>query len=193
MHSTATASIATRSVHRSNSEIITALWVSWCSGINGQPLQLKLFPPVPSGGAAEIRDILENHNLHSTNELEESDQLASFGEDILHGSSLQLLCKDGSELPDAACVTPMVYKKHPESHEVSFKLFPSVPSGGAAEFRDILEKPNFHRVCEPEETNLLSSFGEDVLLHGSLLQLLCEDGSELLDALCVQLCTSRIT
>jgi hypothetical protein len=28
---------------------------------------------VPSGGAAEVRDILEKHNLHSTSELEESD------------------------------------------------------------------------------------------------------------------------
>jgi hypothetical protein len=153
-------------------------------GINGQPLQLKLFPPVPPGGAAKVRDILEKHNLHITSGLEESDQLASFGEDILHGSCLQLLSKDGSELPDAACVTRIVYKKHPESHEVSFKLFPSVPSGGTAEFRDILEKPKFHGVCEPEETNLLSSFGEDVL-HRNPLQFLCEDGSELLDALCV--------
>jgi hypothetical protein len=120
-------------------------------GINGQPLQLKLFPPVPSGGAAEVRGILEKKNLQRACELEESDQLASFGEDVLHGSPLQLPCKDGSGLPDAACVTPIVYKKHPELHEVSFKLFPSVPYGGAAKFRDILEKPNFHGVCEPEE------------------------------------------
>jgi hypothetical protein len=154
-------------------------------GINGQPLQLKLFPPVPSGGAAEVRDILEKHNLHSTSELEESNNWLVLGEDVLHGSPWQLLCKGGGELPDADCVTPIMYKKHPESHEVSFKLFPSVPYGGAAEFRDILEKPNFHGVCEPEETTLLSSFGEDVLLHGSPFQVLCEDGSELPDTLCV--------
>ncbi|CAK9219170.1 unnamed protein product [Sphagnum troendelagicum] len=69
--------------------------------INGQPLQLKLYPSVPSGGWKEVRDILEKHNLHRVCELEESNQLASFGEDVLHGSPLQLPCKDGSELPDA--------------------------------------------------------------------------------------------
>ncbi|CAM6003224.1 unnamed protein product [Sphagnum balticum] len=108
--------------------------------INGKPLKLKLYPSMPSGGAAEVRDIFEKHNLHRVHELEESNQLPSFGEDVLHGSPLQLPCKDGSELPDAACVTPIVYKEHPESHEVS------------AEFRDISEKHNFHGVCEPEES-----------------------------------------
>jgi hypothetical protein len=88
--------------------------------INGQPSQQKLFPSVPSVGAAEVRDILEKHNLHRVCQLEESDQLASFGEDVLCGCPLQLLCKDGSELPDALCVTPIVYKEHPKSHEVSF-------------------------------------------------------------------------
>jgi len=88
--------------------------------INGQPSQQKLFPSVPSVGAAEVRDILEKHNLHRVCELEESNQLAGFGEDVFHGSPLQLLCKDGSELPEALCVTPIVYKEHPESHEVSF-------------------------------------------------------------------------
>ncbi len=88
--------------------------------INGQPLQQKLFPSVPSLGAAEVRDISEKHNLHRVCELGTSDQLASFGEDVLLGSPLQLLCKDGSELPEALCVTPIVYKEHPESHEVSF-------------------------------------------------------------------------
>ncbi|CAM6044038.1 unnamed protein product, partial [Sphagnum compactum] len=107
--------------------------------INGQLLQLKLLPSVPSGGAAEVRVILEKQNLHRACELEESDQLASSGEDVLHGSPLQLPCKDGSELPDAACVTPIVDKEHPESHEVS------------AASRDISEKHNFHGVCEPEE------------------------------------------
>jgi hypothetical protein len=60
--------------------------------INGQPLQLKLYPSVPSGGWNKVRDILEKYNLHSVCELEESDQLASFGEDVLHGSPLQLPC-----------------------------------------------------------------------------------------------------
>jgi hypothetical protein len=89
--------------------------------INGQPLQQKLLPSVPSVGAAEVRDISENHNLDRVCELEKSNQLASFGEDVLLGSPLQLLCKDGSELPEALCVTPIVYKEHPESHEVSFR------------------------------------------------------------------------
>ncbi len=60
--------------------------------INGQPLQLKLYPSVPSGGWNKVRDILEKYNLHSVCELEESDQLASFGEDVLHGSPSQLPC-----------------------------------------------------------------------------------------------------
>ncbi|KAH8972430.1 hypothetical protein BDL97_02G195600 [Sphagnum fallax] len=88
--------------------------------INGQPSQQKLFPSVPSVGAAEVRDISEKHNLHRVCEIGKCDQLASFGEDVLLGSPLQLLCKDGSELPEALCVTPIVYKEHPESHEVSF-------------------------------------------------------------------------
>jgi len=141
--------------------------------INGQPLQLKLLPSVPSGGAAEVRDILEKQNLHRVCELEESDQLATSGEDVLHGSPLQLPCKDGSELPDAACVTPIVEKEHPESHEVS------------AEFMDISEKNNFHGAREPEESDQPAGFGEDVIPHGSPLQLLCKDGSELPEALCV--------
>jgi hypothetical protein len=117
--------------------------------INGKPLKLKLYPSVPSGGAAEVRDILEKDNLHRACEVQESNQPASFGEDFLHGSPSQLPCKDGSELPSAGkhnfhedvllhcsplqllweyrrmlpdylCVTPIVYKEHPESHEVSF-------------------------------------------------------------------------
>jgi hypothetical protein len=55
-------------------------------------LQLKLYPSVPSGGWNKVRDILEKYNLHSVCELEESDQLASFGEDVLHGSPSQLPC-----------------------------------------------------------------------------------------------------
>jgi hypothetical protein len=50
--------------------------------INGQPLQLKLLPSVPSGGAAEFRNISEKHNFHGVCEPEESDLLASFGEDV---------------------------------------------------------------------------------------------------------------
>jgi hypothetical protein len=84
--------------------------------INGQALQLKLLPSLPSGGAAEFRNISEKHNFHGVCEPEGSDLLASFGEDVLHGSPSQLPCKDGSELPDAASVTPIVYKEHPESH-----------------------------------------------------------------------------
>jgi hypothetical protein len=89
-----------------------------CPGvdINGQLLQLKLLPSLPSGGAAEFRNISEKHNFHGVCEPEGSDLLASFGEDVLHGSPSQLPCKDGSELPDAASVTPIVYKEHPESH-----------------------------------------------------------------------------
>ncbi len=185
--------------------------------INSQPLQLKLLPSVPSGGAAEFRNISEKHNFHRVCEPEESDLLASFGEDVLHGSPLQLPCKDGSELPDAASVTPIVYKEHPESHEVSaefrdisekhnfhwvcepeesvsakkgrncipkftskqllnyhpLKGFvplvtsmanPSAPSGGAAEVSNILDKHHFHGVCEPEESDLLASFGEDKMM-----------------------------
>ncbi len=88
--------------------------------INGQPLQQKLVPSVSSVGAAEVRDISEKHNFHRVCELETSDQLASFGEDIRCGSPLQLLCKDESELPEALCETQMVYREHLESHEVSF-------------------------------------------------------------------------
>jgi transcription elongation factor Elf1 len=35
--------------------------------INGKPLELKLYPSVTPGGAAEVRDILEKHNLQIRN------------------------------------------------------------------------------------------------------------------------------
>jgi len=108
--------------------------------INGQPLQQKLFPSVPSVGAAEVGDILEKHNLHRFCELEESNQLASFGEDGLHGSPLQLLCKDGSELPEALCVTPIVYKEDPESHEVSFLVMDGLSFSPAFVYQEELDK-----------------------------------------------------
>jgi hypothetical protein len=110
------------------------------SDINGQPLQQKLFPSAPSLGAAEVRDILEKHNLHRVCDLEESDQLASFGEDVLHGSPLQLLCKDGSELPEALCVTPIVYKEHPDSHEVSFLVMDGLSFSPAFVSQEELDK-----------------------------------------------------
>ncbi len=128
---------------------------------------------MPSGGAAEFRNISEKHNFHRVCEPEETDLLASFGEDVLNGSPFHFRCNDESELPDPACVTPIVYKEHPESHEVS------------AEFTDISGKHNFHGVCEPEEHDQLASFGEDVPPHGSPLQLLCKDGSKLPDVICV--------
>jgi hypothetical protein len=36
--------------------------------INGKPFQLKLYPSVTSGGAVEVRDILEKNNLHACTE-----------------------------------------------------------------------------------------------------------------------------
>jgi hypothetical protein len=108
--------------------------------INGQPSQQNLFPSVPSVGAAEVRDILEKRNLQRVCELEENDQMASFGEDVLHGSPLQLLWKDGSELPEALCVTPIVYKEHPESHEVSFLVMDGLSFSPAFVYQEELDQ-----------------------------------------------------
>ncbi|CAM6053646.1 unnamed protein product [Sphagnum tenellum] len=67
---------------------------SGCPGvhdISGQPSQLKLLPSAPSGGAAEFRNISERHNFQGVCEPEESDLLASFGEDILHGNRNEMM------------------------------------------------------------------------------------------------------
>jgi len=69
----------------------------------------------------KFKDILEKHNFHKVLVPKENGWLDSFGEnDLLHGSPLQPFYKDGSELLRAICVTPILYKEHPKSHEVSF-------------------------------------------------------------------------
>ncbi|CAM6053648.1 unnamed protein product [Sphagnum tenellum] len=136
--------------------------------INGKPLELKLYPSMPSGGAAEVKDILEKHNLlvrNAFNCIHCNKECASQQQLDYHHS----MCSPG--VPDI------------NGQPSQQKPFPSVPSVGAAEVRDISEKHNLHRVCEPEESDQLASFGD--VLHGSPLQLLCKDGSELPEALCV--------
>ncbi len=109
--------------------------------INDQPVQLKLLPSVPSGGAVEPRYISEKPNLQGVCEPEERDQLADFGEDVIpHGSPLQLLWEDGSKLPDVLCVTPIVYKEHPESHEVSFLVMDGLSFSPVFVYQKELEK-----------------------------------------------------
>jgi hypothetical protein len=118
--------------------------------INGKPFQFKLKPYVTSGGAVEVRDILENNNLHVRNTFK-----CIHCNECLFKQWLNYHCHIG-------CPGVLDINGQPSQ----LKLLPSVPSGGAAEFRNISEKHNFHRVCEPEETDLLASFGEDVL-HGN--------------------------
>ncbi len=97
--------------------------------INGQPLQLKLFPSVPSGGAVEVRDILEKNNLHVRNTF----KCIHCNKDCLSKQRLNYHCCMGC---------PGVLDINGQA--LQLKLFPSVPSGGAVEVRDILEKNNFH-------------------------------------------------
>ncbi len=119
--------------------------------INGKPFQLKLYPSVTSGGAVEVRDILEKNNLHVKNTF----KCIHCNKECLSKQQLNYHCHMG-------CNGVLDINDQP----LQLKLLPSMPSGGAAEFRNISEKHNFHGVCEPEESDLLASFGEDVL-HGS--------------------------
>ncbi|CAK9872319.1 unnamed protein product [Sphagnum jensenii] len=55
--------------------------------INGKPSQLKLYPSMASGGDAAVRESLGKHGLWVVCEPQESDQPASFGEEVfLHDS-----------------------------------------------------------------------------------------------------------
>lgn len=66
---------------------------------------------------------LGKHSLWVVCEPQESDQPASFGEEVfLHDSPQQVLCKDGTKLQATVCVTPIVKKEHPKSHKVLFML-----------------------------------------------------------------------
>jgi hypothetical protein len=97
--------------------------------------------PESHEASAESRDISEKHNFHGVCEHEERDQLASFRVDILpHGSPLKLLREDGSKPPDVLCVTPIVYKEHPESHEVSFLVMDRLSFSPVFVFEEELEK-----------------------------------------------------
>ncbi len=118
--------------------------------INGKPFQLKLYPSVTSGGAVEVRDILEKNNLLARNTFK-----------CIHCNEC-LLKQRLNYHRRMGCPGVLDINGQP----LQLKLLPSVPSGGAAEFRNISEKHNFHGVCEPEESDLLASFGEDVL-HGN--------------------------
>ncbi len=55
--------------------------------INGKPSQLKLYPSMASAGDAAVRESLGKHSLWVVCEPQESDQPASFGEEVfLHDS-----------------------------------------------------------------------------------------------------------
>jgi len=91
--------------------------------INGKPFQLKLYPSVTSGGAVEVRDILEK-NLHVRNTC----KCLHCNKECLSKQQLNYHCHMG-------CPGVLDINGQP----LQLKLLPSVPSGGAAEFRNISE------------------------------------------------------
>ncbi len=80
--------------------------------------------------SAEFRDISKKHNFHKV-----------FGWGC-HSpwQPLQLLWEDGSKLPDILGVIPIVYKEHPESHKVSFRVIDGLSFSPVFVYEEELDK-----------------------------------------------------